>query len=760
MPVHALQNSFNGGAVSPRLFGRTDAAIYDGAVAELLNFAPTVEGPAIKRGGSIAAGPADASASTIVPFEFNAQQAYALVFSDDGAGAGVVHFFANGAQLLDGSGSPVVLAVPYTAADAQALYWQQSADVLYLTHPSYPPAKISRVGPAAFTYAVLALSGGPFDDQNSDKGVTVYASGATGVVTLTASSAIFRPGHVGSLFQLQAQDFATIPLWEAGMNVPSAGVLWRWEGKVYQNVGAGQTGATPPTHTSGTYYDGTNTTDLNGKNLGTRWTYYCDQFGQVLITAVASDGLSATGTVIRTIPPGAVATYGLGGGVTSGTSWRWNFARFSADRGWPKAVCIWNDRLMFFTDFEVIGSVVGDYLNFSTFDDTGRLEADLSFRFRITGSNPINWIAPDLQLLLSTDKAEWTVGPINSQAAPSSTNLMVTRQSHFGSMPVRPVQSGLKTIFVQRGGKKIREAGYDYIQNRYSAANLLIWCRHLGQPGIKRLGWQQESEEIIWALRNDGVLLMHAYAPEQQVKGWGECQIAGFDGGAATVLDFCVIPASAGSPDVVWLLVDRGGLRSVEVLDAWWIDGTDIADARFLDGAIWYDAAPATHIGIGGTGFPTSWAGKMVQVLADGQYLNPVTVGSDGSITLPQAASKVCAGLFYPARITGLPPKLPQPHSGGAGEMVKKKLISVLVRTVQTAGLWAGQQFASRLAEVFRRDATTRMDNADPLNSGVSDKIVVAGATDREGSWVLESRAPLPAIISMVRGSYMPEDKD
>jgi hypothetical protein len=753
MPTHSLQTSFNAGALSPRLFGRTDASIYDGGVAELLNFAPTVEGPAIKRSGSIAAGAAAPSAAAMIPFEFNARQAYALVFSDDGAGAGVVHFFANGAALVDGAGVPVSLAVPYTAADAQALYWQQSADVLYLTHDDYPgPARISRVGPASFTYTVPELSGGPFADQNTDKSVLVAASGATGVVTLSATSPIFKPGHVGGLFQLQAMDFAGIKLWEAAMDT-AAGEIWRWDGKLYQNVGGGKTGATPPTHTSGTYFDGTNSSDLNGKNLGTQWTYYCDQYGQLKITAVASDGLSATATVLRTIPPGAVT-------VAASGSWRWNFGRFSAQNGWPKAVAIWNDRLMLFTDFEVIGSVVGDYLNFSAFDETGRLEPDLAFRFRITGSNPINWVAPDLQLLISTDKAEWTVGPINSQAAPSSTNLQVTRQSHFGSMPVRPVQSGLKTLFVQRGGKKIREAGYDYIQNRYSAANLLIWCRHLGIPGIKRLGWQQESEEIIWALRNDGVLLMHAYAPEQQVKGWGVAQIAGFDGTAARVIDFCVIPSAEGSPDIVWLLVDRDGIRSVETLDPWWIDGTPMAQARFLDGAIWYDGAPATHIGIGGTGFPTSWAGKVVHALADGQHITALTIASDGSVTLPAPASKVCVGLFYTARITGLPPKLPQPHSGGAAEMTKKKVLSLLVRVVETAGLWGGQALASRLAEIFRRNASTPLDTADPLASGVSDKIPVTGSTDRDGAWVLESRAPLPAIITMVRGTYQPEDKD
>jgi hypothetical protein len=61
---------------------------------------------------------------------------------------------------------------------------------------------------------------------------------------------------------------------------------------------------------------------------------------------------------------------------------------------------------------------------------------------------------------------------------------------------------------------------------------------------------------------------------------------------------------------------------------------------------------------------------------------------------------------------------------------------------------------------MFRRNATTRMDTADPLYSGVSDKIPVVGSSDREGAWVIESRAPLPAIISMVRGTYQPEDRD
>src|SRR5262245_21182961 len=38
-----------------------------------------------------------------------------------------------------------VLITPYTSSDLAALKWSQSADVMSITHPSYPPADIARV---------------------------------------------------------------------------------------------------------------------------------------------------------------------------------------------------------------------------------------------------------------------------------------------------------------------------------------------------------------------------------------------------------------------------------------------------------------------------------------------------------------------------------------------------------------------------------------------------------------------------------------
>ncbi len=752
MPTHDIQTSFNGGSISPRLHGRTDAAIYDIALSEMVNFAPTVEGPAIKRSGTQLAGEADAAASALIPFEYNATQSYALEMGDYAA-----RVYANsGAPLTDGGGDQVVVTgLPWSAQEAPDLDWQQSADVLYIAHPSHPLSRISRTGAASFTYSVPTLSSGPFKDQNTDRTITVYASDVTvgASITLTASSAIFMPSHVGGQFQMQALDFSGFKLWQPGMQTV-VGDIWRSDGKLYRNINGGQTGSTPPTHTYGSEWDGTGTNAVDGHAYGVLWQYVCDQYGQMVITATgdplaASD--TATATVTRALPNGL--------SDSGQATWRWNFGRFSDAYGWPKIVRIWNNRLILMTDFEIFGSVVGDYFNFSKFDDTGKLAADLAFYFRINGSNPIKWAAVDLQMLIGTDRHEYTIGPINAAQAASSTNLQSLRQSHYGGAAIRAAQINTKTIFVQRGGRKIREASFDYTQNRYQAPNMVVWCRHLAQAGIARIAYQQESEEILWALRKDGRLLMHAYSPEQQVKGWALAAIAGFDGADAQVLDICAMPSAAGSPDMLWMLIQRGGVKTVEVLADWWVDGTDMAQARFVDGGIFYSGTPATQIGLSGTGFPTSWAGKTIAGLLDGKAEMALTVESDGSVTLPYAASNVALGLFYPAWMVGLAPKLPA-QSGGFAEMLRRRMTAMLLRVVDSAALWAGGARASRLSEMLRRDVSARMDQPSPLTNGVSQQISTGGDADREGQWRIESRAPLPAIISLIRATYVREDKD
>jgi hypothetical protein len=82
----------------------------------------------------------------------------------------------------------------------------------------------------------------------------------------------------------------------------------------------------------------------------------------------------------------------------------------------------------------------------------------------------------------------------------------------------QPIGTGL--LFVQRGGRKIREAQYAYAEERFVGANINIYARHITRSGVKWLAFQQEPEEIVWGGRGDGMLIAHPHSPEQQVKGF------------------------------------------------------------------------------------------------------------------------------------------------------------------------------------------------------------------------------------------------
>jgi hypothetical protein len=96
---------------------------------------------------------------------------------------------------------------PYPTADLFEVQYAQSNDVMWLTHGSYAPRKLVRTSASVFTISAITFDHGPFLTRNdifNNDSVTmtpsVIAKDATG--TLTASSATFESGHVGSLWKL------------------------------------------------------------------------------------------------------------------------------------------------------------------------------------------------------------------------------------------------------------------------------------------------------------------------------------------------------------------------------------------------------------------------------------------------------------------------------------------------------------------------------------------------------------------------------
>lgn len=76
---------------------------------------------------------------------------------------------------------------PYPESTLFQIKFTQSADVLYLTHPSYPPKKLTRTAHTTWTIATIDFQNGPYLAENTTT-TTFTAGAATGVTTLTASA--------------------------------------------------------------------------------------------------------------------------------------------------------------------------------------------------------------------------------------------------------------------------------------------------------------------------------------------------------------------------------------------------------------------------------------------------------------------------------------------------------------------------------------------------------------------------------------------
>jgi hypothetical protein len=209
-----LYTSLNAGELSPLLEGRVDFQKYAKGLKVCENFIPLVQGPLTRRPGTyfVAEIKNSANRAAVVRFEFSTTQAYIIEFGDL-----YMRFYRNEAQILSG-GVPYEVATPYTLADlfdangALRLKFAQSADVLYVAHPSYAPRKVSRTGHTSWTISTITFLDGPYLATNTTA-TTLTPSATTGSVTITASAATFAATDVGRQIRIKHSNlwgYATI----------------------------------------------------------------------------------------------------------------------------------------------------------------------------------------------------------------------------------------------------------------------------------------------------------------------------------------------------------------------------------------------------------------------------------------------------------------------------------------------------------------------------------------------------------------------
>ena len=139
--------SFVSGELGAKLDGRTDFAKYSTGAKTLENFLIHPQGSATRRVGTkFIAEVKDSSKKTrLIPFEFSTVQTYILEFGDQ-----YMRVYKDQGQVLSG-GSAFEISTPYLEAELFDLKFAQSADVMYITHPSHDARKLARTGHTAWT---------------------------------------------------------------------------------------------------------------------------------------------------------------------------------------------------------------------------------------------------------------------------------------------------------------------------------------------------------------------------------------------------------------------------------------------------------------------------------------------------------------------------------------------------------------------------------------------------------------------------------
>ncbi len=748
-------SALNAGELSPLLGGRVDIQKYASGFHELLNFVPTVQGPVKRRGGTRYASALNEGSTKrtwLVPFVVSNSASYMLAWRD-----GSVTIYGDNSTSIEALTEIQTITSPYSAANLTradgtfGLAYAQSGDVMYVTHPTVGIRKITRTGPSTFTLTTPTLKGGPWKPSNADESVTIVSSGVTGSVTLTASGAnVFTsaPGMaVGQLLRLEQKDLAAIKPWEPGQKTPhlDAGVRRRSDGKTYLigTLGAGttptggttlkfiQTGSVRPVHTNGKAWDGDQTgTILSGGDwysTGVEWEFEDPGYGVLRIDSI-TNGTTATATVLSRLPAQ----------LTTVPTWRWEMGAINATDGYPEVVTFFRERLVFAKGTKLWASVAGDFENFED-QEFGEVLSDSAITIDVLDeqANPIVWVAPSAGLLIGTEGGELVAREVTANDPFGPDNVKVDPQSRYGARKVQPVRIGGSTMFVQQGGRKVREIAYAFENDNFVASDMTALSEHITRSGVAQMAFALEPDSVIWCARNDGVLLGCTYNKEQDVLAWHPHSVDG------VVESIAVIPATALSRQVLWMAVRRtvngGTVRYLEALTPGFEDTSLREDAFFVDsGKTIKNPSPSTAA----TGF-AHLEGRTVAVLADGA-VHPNRVVTGGGFTLDRAVTTVHAGIPMTSRLQTM--RLEAGAADGTAQGKRKKVSGVTLRVHLSLGGKLGPD-PQHLDEVVTRTGSMPMDAPPTYTSGDYARKTWQGGWEREGRVCVQQDQPLPLTV-------------
>jgi len=739
-------NNFTAGELSPRLEGRTDVNKYFNGCKKLQNFIIHPHGGASRRPGTKYVNTVKTSANftRLIPFEFNVEQAYILEFGEQ-----YFRIHKDGGTIVDGSSNPIEVTTVYTSAQVSEIKFTQSADVMYLVHPSHPVQKITRTSHTAWTISEVNFLRGPMQDPNTTT-TTLTANGRTGSVTITASASTFASTDVGRLVKLH-DGFAKITNFTSATSV-TATVQENAEGRT----------ELMPSYTASTiaFFEGDpSSTGLehNDRITDTAGNFVTEGFkvGQKVTISGASNGGNNKSTAVLLVQvtadtilfspsvdlvdESASASITINGELEADSNF--SLGAFSSTTGHPAAVTFFEQRLVFANTTAqpqtLFFSVGGSFEDFAD-----GIDADDALTYTI-GSNQVNvirYLTSSRVLIVGTSGGEFAVSASGAAEPLSPTNAQIKRQANYGSANIQPIQVGNVTMFVQRASRKVRELVYNFDSDSYQAPDLTVLAEHITDSGITEMAFQQEPDNIVWCVLTDGRFVGMTYRREENVVGWHEHIIGGsFGSGNAVVESVAVIPGDLNEDNVYLVVkrtIDGSTTRFVETFSSFDF-GTDVKDAFFVDSGLTYTGSAATTI----SGLD-HLEGQSVSILADGAT-HPNKTVSSGSITLDRSTTKAHIGLGFNSTLQTM--RVDAGGTEGTAQGKIKRIHDITLRLFRTVGIQVGSS-ESEIDRIPFRSSADSMDTALSMFTG-DKEVEFRGGFDNDGFIVVKQNQPLPTTV-------------
>lgn len=756
-----IQNAFNAGELSSLLLGRQDLKKYASGLYVCYNSQPFVQGGWTRRPGTafLHQTKFNNRECKLIPFQYSITQTYMLEFghqyirfftdhgiltqtaqnitaatkanpcvltysgSDTYANGDRVHVSgvvgmtqlnnrefivagvntgANTFQITDTDGNNVdstgydtyvsggtvaeifEVSTAFTESDLDRIRTTQSADVLYILHPSFPPQQLIRTSALSWTLSDIAFTDGPYDSLNTTT-TTLTPTAATGTgVTLTASST-------------------------TGIN-------------------------------SNTGFKTTDVDRLIRIREGSVWGY-------VVITGWTS-------TTVVTVDVLSTLT-----NTNAKTAWR--LGTWSDTTGFPSTGAFFDDRLLLAgatlypqrLDFSKSSS----YTNFSPSATDGTIAANdaISFTLNSDDVNAINWVAANEKgCLVGTSKSEWLVRASSLNEAITPTNISGKPISSKGSEAIAPVVAGKAVLFIQRGGRKLRELAYVFEVDGFRAPDITVLAEHITRPSITQITYQELHQPIVWAVRSDGVLLGMTYEREQDVVAWHRHELGGASDSAGesipVVESMAVIPSPDTTRDELYMVVQRyingGTKRYIEYMSKIW----EAEDAQ--EDAFYFDCGWTTIVGSATDTITGLWhlEGETVGAYIDGTKHTDITI-TNGVAQFDRVGLIKTLGYPYNSDAQTLP--LEGGSQDGSAQGKTKRISRIGFWLLDTLGLKYGPDENS-LTEVLTRNWGDDYGVQTDIYTGVV-RLRFEGDYDRLGQIYWRADGPFPANVLAV----MPQEQ-